>query len=134
MSKPKKRLADCSVLCNGSQLDFNVWPRRGESNAEACLRKARQISKGTPCETLRARSIDGIGKAGTRFTLPMRVMDRFMGDTRVTAAAARALRICRAAANKDCQDACRSGILALEREIKKPSLSGRSRVRIIRED
>jgi hypothetical protein len=61
-----KRLVDCSVRCNGAQYDFNAWPRKKESNLEACLRKAAKVSGGKQCESLRARSIDGIGKAGTR--------------------------------------------------------------------
>ena len=57
-----KRLADCSVKCNGTQLDFNVWPRLGEHNSEACLRKAKKIRPGKSCLIMRARSIDGIGR------------------------------------------------------------------------
>ena len=128
---PKKRLVDCSVLCNGRQIDFNVWPRKGETNRNACLRKASKVSGGKQCQPLRVRSIDGIGKAGTRFR-PIRRRD--MGSTHVTAAAARALRTCRLAVDEGCRDACRAGIHALEDELKKQPLARLPRVRIVRED
>lgn len=128
----KKRLADCSVRCNGEQLDFNVWPRKGESNRDACLRKAAKVTGGKQCIPLRVRSIDGIGKAGTRMPF-LRFKD--LGTSRVTAAAARALRVCRLTVNEDCREACRTGIHALEREIKQePQLGKLPRVRIVRED
>lgn len=127
----KKRLADCSVLCNGSRLDFNVWPRKNESNAEACLRKAAKVADGKKCTLLRARSIDGLGKAGTRFR-PFRKRD--LGSSDLVSASARALRTCRLSVSDECQDACRTGILALERELKNPPLGRLPRVRIIRED
>lgn len=127
----KKRLVDCSVSCNGRQLDFNVWPRKGESNQAACLRKASKISGGKQCRPLRVRSIDGIGKAGTRFR-PIRRRD--LGSTHVTAAAARALRTCRLTVDEGCQEACRTGIHALEKELKSQPLARLPRVRIVRED
>lgn len=113
---PKKRLADCSVRCNGEQLDFNVWPRKGESNRDACLRKASKVTGGKQCIPLRIRSIDGIGSSPG-----------------VSAAAARALRTCRLEVSEECREACRTGIQALEREIKTPSLGSLPRVRIVRE-
>ena len=57
-----KRLVDCSVQCNGDQLDFNVWPRKGEPSSEACLRKAKAIRPDKKCDILRYRSIDGLRK------------------------------------------------------------------------
>jgi hypothetical protein len=127
----KRRMADCSVLCDGKQIDFNVWPRKGESNTEACLRKAAWITGGKQCIPLRARSIDGIGKAGTRFR-PFRKRD--LGSHDISAAAARALRTCRLSVKEECRDACRTGIFALEQELKSSPTGKLPRVRIIRED
>lgn len=79
MSSHRKRLVDCLYRCpNGdSMVDFNVWPRRGEGNSEACLRKLRSIirEKADLCEEVRVREIKGIGKATTQGTR-MRFRDR----------------------------------------------------------
>lgn len=55
-----KRLVDCIVFCNGDQLDFNVWPKKGESSEAACLRLARKWRPGKNCSVIRHRRIDGI--------------------------------------------------------------------------
>jgi hypothetical protein len=56
-----KRLVDCSVVCKkAGQVDFNVWPRKGESDNEACLRRAKLFVPGNHCEILRARGINGL--------------------------------------------------------------------------
>jgi len=71
----KKHLVDCSVQCDGRRYDFNVWPRHGEGDLAACLRKASRIAPGVPCESLRVRQIGRLSKAGTRYTLPFRKHD-----------------------------------------------------------
>ena len=78
-----KRLVDCLFRCPSGLVDFNVWPRRGESNADACARKLKSIGRNGACEKIRVRSIDGINKAGarlskatTRLTRPLKIRDR----------------------------------------------------------
>jgi hypothetical protein len=132
----RKHQVDCSFKCPAKgYIDFPVWPRKGESSTDACRRKlaTRVDAPQVPlCETIRIRSIDGLGKGGTRL-LPIRIKD--LGSAHITAAAARALRACRLAVNEDCLDSCRVGIHALERELKGQANLGRPpRVRIIRED
>lgn len=65
-----KHQADCSFRCPAKgQLDFAVWPRKNESNRDACFRKLKTFVDAPQvplCETIRIRSINGIGKAGTR--------------------------------------------------------------------
>lgn len=57
----RKRLVDCSVTCAKSgRHDFNVRPKRSESDNEACLRRAKDFAPGNHCTILRARAIDGI--------------------------------------------------------------------------
>lgn len=56
-----KRLVDCSVTCaKTGQVDFNVWPRKGESDNEACLRRSKLFAPGNHCTILRARGINGL--------------------------------------------------------------------------
>lgn len=76
----KKRLVDCSVECSRSgRHDFNVWPRKGESDKEACLRRAKAFQAAVDdCGVLRARGIDGIGKSGTPASI-IRFKDRMGG-------------------------------------------------------
>lgn len=73
----KKRLVDCLFRCpDGRHVDFNVWPRKGESNRDACRRRLKKFVKNdrsSLCEEVRIRSLD---KAGTRYTLPIRFSDR----------------------------------------------------------
>jgi hypothetical protein len=76
---PKNRLVNCLYRCPSGLVDFNVWPRRKETDAEACIRKLKAIGKNGACTKLLVRSIDGINKeasrlskATTRFTLPIR--------------------------------------------------------------
>lgn len=72
MARGKKRLVDCSVSCSSSgRHDFNVWPRRGESDKDACLRRAKAFTHAVDdCGVLRARGIDGVkqlrGLKGTK--------------------------------------------------------------------
>lgn len=80
---PKKRLVDCLYRCPSGLVDFNVWPRRGERDAEACMRKLKAMGKNGACEKIRVRSIDGINrsaarlsKATTRLTRPLKLRDR----------------------------------------------------------
>jgi hypothetical protein len=124
-----KRLVDCTVECAKSgRHDFNVWPRAGESDNEACLRRSKDFQAAVDdCGVLRARGIQG---AGGKLASP--------SSDDVTAAAARALRACTTIANPDCKDACRTGIAALERQLhrtesKKIHLDGVKPGRIIRE-
>lgn len=62
----KKRLVDCTVECSSSgRHDFNVWPRRGESDKDACLRRAKAFTHAVDdCGVLRARGIDGVKPKG----------------------------------------------------------------------
>ena len=80
---PKKRLVDCLYRCPSGLVDFNVKPWKGESDAEACIRKLKALGKNGACEKIRARSIDGINrsaarlsKATTRITRPIKLRDR----------------------------------------------------------
>lgn len=121
-----KRLVDCSVECAKSgRHDFNVYPKAGETDKEACLRRAKDFSHAVDdCGVLRARGIQGIGKLGTHT------------DSSLTAAAARALRACRVTVNADCREACQLGIRALESQLRKtasPTLDGIKPGQIIRE-
>jgi hypothetical protein len=120
-----KRLVDCSVECAKSgRHDFNVWPRAGESDKDACLRRAKDFMHAVDdCGVLRARGIQGIGSP--------------QSDD-LTAAGARALRACKTITNSECQDACRTGIVAFERQLKRETprkmvLDGTKPGRIIRE-
>jgi hypothetical protein len=121
----KKRLVDCSVECSKSgRHDFNVWPCAGETDREACLRRAKDFMHAVDdCGVLRARGIDGIGSP--------------QSDD-LTAAGARALRACKSLVDEGCQDACRTGIVAYGRQLqkelpKKTLLDGAKPGRIIRE-
>lgn len=124
-----KRLVDCTVECAKSgRHDFNVWPRAGESDKEACLRRSKDFQAAVDdCGVLRARGIQG---AGGKLASPH--------SDDLTAAGARALRACKVIANPDCQDACRTGIVAMERQLKRGDtkkifLDGVKPGRIIRE-
>jgi hypothetical protein len=127
-NKGKTRLVDCSVDCSrAGRLDFNVRPRPGESDKQACLRRANDFAHAVDdCVTLRVRAIDGIkAKLGSPHS------------DDVAAAAARAQRTCREVP-EDCRDACREGVSALERQLKtggtkKIFLDGVKPGRIIRE-
>lgn len=125
-----KRLVDCTVECAKSgRHDFNVWPRAGESDKDACLRRAKDFMHAVDdCGVLRARGIQGTGG---------KIASPHSDD--LTAAGARALRACKTLTNPDCVDACRTGIVALERQLQKQSptkkiaLDGVKPGRIIRE-
>ena len=127
-NKGKTRLVDCSVDCSRSgRHDFNVRPRAGETDKEACLRRANDFAHAVDdCVTLRVRAIDGIkAKLGSPHS------------DDISAAGARALRACKTV-NPDCVDACRTGVIALERQLKKGGtqkvfLDGVKPGRIIRE-
>jgi hypothetical protein len=76
LSYPKKRLVHCVYRCPSGLIDFRVWPRKREGDAEACVRKLNEIGKNGACEKIRIRSIDGINrlaKATTRFSKPIRI-------------------------------------------------------------
>lgn len=125
-----KRLVDCSVECAKSgRHDFNVYPKAGESDKEACLRRAKDFMHAVDdCGVLRARGIQGIGK--TKMGSPQ--------SDDLTAAAARAQRACSITVGEECRDACRLGIRALESQLKKSNtkkifLDGIKPGRIVRE-
>lgn len=54
----KKALVDCSYRCPTGDIDFNVWPKRGESKEAACTRKLKATGRNGNCKKLRARLID----------------------------------------------------------------------------
>ena len=123
MARKKGRLVDCSVECARSgRHDFNVFPKKGETDREACLRRAKDFSAAVDdCGVLRARGINGVGKAGTADPSAIRFKGRMgspMSDD-ITAAAARAHRACSITVNEDCREACRLGVRALESQLKK---------------
>jgi hypothetical protein len=123
-----KRLVDCSVECSKSgRHDFNVWPRAGETDKEACLRRSKDFQHAVDdCGVLRARGIQG---AGGKLASPQ--------SDDIAAAAARAQRTC-SEVPEDCREACRDGVTALERQLKRTDtkkifLDGTKPGRIIRE-
>lgn len=73
------RQVDCIFRCPvRGYVDFPVWPRRGESPRQACFRRLSTLVDEAQlplCEEIRVRTIDGLGKATTRFSKPIRLRD-----------------------------------------------------------